>query len=355
MNRFSISKHQIETIPTRTIAIIAYPGIEVIDVVGPVEVFALTNVALQREGLTTEPVYQIEVLGKDDKPISTLSGLQIVPTNCYGKDLGHLDTLIVPGGADPEVAANDTELVDWICTNYKTVRRLASVCNGAAVLAKSGLLDGRRATSHWDYCDGLMQKYPSVKWEPDRIFVCDGSIWSSGGITSGIDLALAMLEEDWGHKLALAIAQYMVVFLKRPGGQSQFSAYLASDAANRPDIRDLQAWIIENPDCDMRVEALAERMDMSPRNFARVFLTETGMTPAKFVERVRIDMARHYLESTEMQVGVVADKAGFKDSETMRRAFVRHVGINPIDYRIRFGHKKGNGSEHDRLESEGKR
>jgi transcriptional regulator GlxA family with amidase domain len=216
------------------------------------------------------------------------------------------------------------------------VRRLASVCTGAFLLAKSGLLDGRRATSHWDYCDWLARDYPSVNVEPDRIFVRDGSISTSGGVTSGIDMVLSMVEEDWGSEVALLVARYLVVFLKRPGGQSQFSAYLTSEAT-RPELKELQAWIILNLNSDLRVEALAERMCMSPRNFARFFLTETGMTPAKFVEMARIDAARHYLGSTQQTLEVVADKSGFGDPERMRRAFIRQLGVNPQSYRERFG------------------
>lgn len=339
MNRFSITKQQIENTPPRSIAIVAYPGVEIIDIVGPMEVFAFANITLKGEGLTNEPVYRIDVLSGNEEPITTLSGLQIVPTTFYGKVKDSLDTLIVPGGNAQE-ASEDDALIEWLCSRSKKVRRLVSVCTGAFILAKAGLLNGRRATTHWNWSDQFIQKYPSVQLEPDRIFVCDGPVWSSGGITSGIDLALAMLEEDWGYELALHIARYLVVFLKRPGGQSQYSAYLKTDVANRRDFRDLKSWIIDNPDTDLKVESLAERMNMSPRNFARTFLLETGITPAKFVEMVRTDLARHYLESTKMQVGQVAQKTGFKDQETMRRTFVRHVGINPVEYRNRFGNSR---------------
>ena len=219
------------------------------------------------------------------------------------------------------------------------VRRLASVCTGAFLLAESGLLDGRRATTHWNYCNQFARDYPSVTVEPDKIFIRDNFIFTSGGITSGIDLALAMLEDDLGPELALFVARFLVVFLKRPGGQSQFSAYMTSESANHPDLRSLQAWIMTHLVEDLQVEALAERVAMSPRNFARLFLTETGMTPAKFVEMARIDAARHYLGSTELSIEAVADKAGFKDPERMRRAFIRQIGVNPQNYRDRFGRR----------------
>jgi transcriptional regulator GlxA family with amidase domain len=216
------------------------------------------------------------------------------------------------------------------------VRRLASVCTGAFLLAESGLLDGHRATSHWGYCKRLAKDYPSVRVEPDQIFIRDGAISTSGGVTSGIDLALTMVEEDWGRKLALIVAQYLVVFVKRPGGQSQFSAYIPTEASRRPDLRDLQAWIMGHPTEDLGVEILADRMAMSSRNFARTFLSETGMTPAKFVEMARIDAARQHLVSSELPIDVVAEKSGFRAPEQMRRAFLDQLGVNPHDYRARF-------------------
>lgn len=338
MNRYTITRLQIEQNPVRAIGIFAYPGAEVLDIVGPMEVFTFANLALQAEELITDPVYQIEIIAKKlNEPIPTLSGLQIVPTRSYEKlENQNFDTLIIPGGINPDIAAND-DLVECVVSQSPKVRRLVSVCTGAFILAKGGLLEGKRVTTHWGFSKKMKEKYPYVNLEPDRIYIKDGKVWSSGGITSGIDLALALLEEDWGHKLAVAVAQYLVVFLKRPGGQSQYSAYLASEATNRRDIRELQAWIMEHPNADLRVEALAERLATSPRNFARIFLQETGVTPAKYVEMVRIDMVRHYLLESDVNINEAAQRAGFKDIETMRRTFLRHVGINPSEYRSRFG------------------
>jgi transcriptional regulator GlxA family with amidase domain len=217
------------------------------------------------------------------------------------------------------------------------VRRLVSICTGAFLLAEAGLLDGLRATTHWAYCDRLAADYPKIDVEPDRIFLRENSISTSGGITSGIDLALSLVEEDWGREIALNTARYMVVFLKRPGGQSQFSGFLVSDATNDADLRALQVWIMENPADDLRVEAPADRVSMSPRNFARVFQMETGITPAKFVEKARIDAARHLLGTRDDRIETVALMAGFGDPERMRRAFIRNLGINPHDYRASFG------------------
>jgi transcriptional regulator GlxA family with amidase domain len=320
----------------RTIAVIAYPGVEIIDVAGPLEVFSFANMRLQNEGITKGPAYTFKVLAEKPGPVTTLSGVQIIADAAYRDCDDDIDTLVIPGGAH-DTALSNTLLIAWIQAMAPRVRRLASVCTGAFLLAESGLLDGRRATTHWNYCNQFALDYPSVTVEPDKIFIRDNFIFTSGGITSGIDLALAMLEDDLGPELALFVARFLVVFLKRPGGQSQFSAYMTSESANHPDLRSLQAWIMTHLVEDLRVEALAERIAMSPRNFARLFLTETGMTPAKFVEMARIDAARHYLGSTGFPIETVADKAGFKDPERMRRAFIRQLGVNPQNYRDRFG------------------
>ena len=321
----------------RTVGIVVYPGVEILDVTGPMEVFAFANIGLQQSGLSMNPAaYSIEVLAEKPGPVMTSCGLQIVANSAYSDRLDDIDTLLIAGTTNIECLLCDPLLQDWVRTVAPRVRRLASVCTGAFLLAESGLLDGLRATSHWLFCNQLARDYPSITVEPDRIFVRDSFISTSGGVTSGIDLALAMVEEDWGSELALFVARFLVVFLKRPGGQSQFSAYMTSESASHPDLRSLQAWIMTHLTEDLRVEALAERVAMSPRNFARLFLTETGMTPAKFVEMARIDAARHYLGSTRLSIEAVADKSGFADPERMRRAFIRQLGVNPQSYRDRF-------------------
>jgi transcriptional regulator GlxA family with amidase domain len=331
-----IQSPQVRVAKIRPVSIVTYPGIEIIDLTGPMEVFAFANNALQRSGICSEPAYPMQVLAATSGPVTSSCGLRIIADKAYSDVQDGIDTLLIAGTPEVSCLLCDPALQDWVRTMAPKVRRLASVCTGAFLLAESGLLDGRRATSHWDYCDWLARDYPSVNVEPDRIFVRDGSISTSGGVTSGIDMVLSMVEEDWGSEVALLVARYLVVFLKRPGGQSQFSAYLTSEAT-RPELKELQAWIILNLNSDLRVEALAERMCMSPRNFARFFLTETGMTPAKFVEMARIDAARHYLGSTQQTLEVVADKSGFGDPERMRRAFIRQLGVNPQSYRERFG------------------
>jgi len=327
---------QVRVTKIRPVGLVVFPGVEIIDLTGPMEVFAFANIGLQRSGMCAEPAYPMEVLAAKPGPITSSCGLQIIANKSYGDIQDGIDTLVVAGTPDVNCLLCDPALQDWVKALAPRVNRLVSVCTGAFLLAECGLLDGLRATSHWDYCDRLARDYPSVNVEPDRIFVRDGFISTSGGITSGIDLALSMVEEDWGSELALLVARYLVVFLKRPGGQSQFSAYLTSEA-HRPELKDLQAWIMLHLTEDLRVETLAERMFMSSRNFARFFLTETGMTPAKFVELARIDAARHYLGSTRLSIEAVAEKSGFTDPERMRRAFIRQLGINPQSYRERFG------------------
>ena len=319
----------------RSVGIVAYPGIEILDVTGPMEVFAFANILLQLYDLSTEPAYAIELLAAKPGPLTASCGLQIIATRAYSDVQEEIDTLLISGTTNIDNLLSDPELQDWVRSMAPKVRRMASVCTGAFLLAESGLLDGLRATSHWMFCNRLARDYPAVIVVPDRIFVREGTISTSGGVTSGIDLALSMVEEDLGSELALEVARTLVVFLKRPGGQSQFSAYLTSEAS-RPELRDLQAWIMVNLTKDLRVETLAERLCMSPRNFARFFLAEAGMTPAKFVELARIDAARHYLGSTTLSIESVADKSGFGDPERMRRAFIRQLGVNPQGYRDRF-------------------
>ena len=331
----------------RRIGIFIYPGADILDIAGPSEVFAFANLMLLLQGVTKEPAYIIDILAEKPGVITTLMGLQIIATHGYSDMSDDIDTLIIAGGfvpagffpgvdvGNPSTFKNPV-LMAWIRTMSTRVKRLASVCTGAFALAESGILNGRRATTHWDFCQRLMLDYPDVKVEPNQIFIQEGNIFTSGGITSGIDLALTMLEDDWGHDIALAVARYIVVFLKRPGGQSQFSNYLTAEAAHRPDFRELQTWIMAHPAEDLRVEVLASRVCMSPRNFARLFLAETGMTPAKYVEMARIDAARHYLQTSNLSIEMIAEKSGFFDPERMRRSFIRQLGVNPKNYRDRF-------------------
>jgi transcriptional regulator GlxA family with amidase domain len=216
------------------------------------------------------------------------------------------------------------------------VRRMVSICTGAFLLAYSGLLSGRKATTHWLYCDQMATAYQDIQIQPDKIFVRDGNIYTSGGVTAGIDLALSLVEEDWGWEVASGVARGMLIFMRRPGGQSQFSSYVFNEAKNRKDFRELQAWIVSHPDTDLSVEILADRMAMSPRNFSRLFCQEIGMTPAKFIERIRLEAARNMILRTDLPMESVASKSGFNTSEQMRRTFQRFLKITPQEYRANF-------------------
>jgi transcriptional regulator GlxA family with amidase domain len=233
-------------------------------------------------------------------------------------------------------ALQDRRLVSFVARCASRARRVAGVCSGAFLLAEAGLLAGRRATTHWASCSQLARRYPDVRVEPDRIFVRDGAVYTSAGVTAGMDLALALLEDDQGRDLALAVARRLVVFLRRPGGQSQFSAQLAAQLAERPALRDLQLWIQEHPDEPHTVESLARRVGMSPRHFARVFALELRVTPARYVEQVRVEAARRRLEDGGGRVEQVAEGCGFGSPETMRRAFLRTLRVSPSEYRRRF-------------------
>jgi transcriptional regulator GlxA family with amidase domain len=234
----------------------------------------------------------------------------------------------------------DGALIAWLRAAATRSRRVTSVCSGAFLLARAGLLDGRRATTHWEACDLLARAYPQVTVESDPIFVRDGNVYTSAGVTAGIDLALALVEDDHGPEIARMVARELVLFLRRPGGQSQFSAAMASQPAEREPLRDVQQWTADNLDADLSVPALAARAAMSERNFARAFGREVGMTPAAYVEALRVDQARVRLESSGQKLEAVARDCGFGTVETMRRAFHRRLGVGPAGYRDRF-HREG--------------
>lgn len=317
----------------RRIAVLVFPGVGLLDVIGPLEVFAAAS-DLEREAGAPAP-YVVEVLARQAGPVIGSSGLAIQADRGLG-DVTDIDTLLVAGGNSIEQAVADTALVGWLRAAGPKVRRVGSVCTGAMLLAEAGLLDGRRAATHWNWCDRLHRRYPAVTVEPDPIFIQDGRVWTSAGVTAGMDLALAMIEADCGRDLALATARDLVMFVKRPGGQSQFSAALAGQLAERKPLRALQDWMLAHPEADLSVPALAGRAAMSPRNFARAFLREIGTTPAVYVERLRIEAARRQLEETDLPGETVARRCGFGNGDGMRRAFLRRLGVPPRDYRDRF-------------------
>jgi transcriptional regulator GlxA family with amidase domain len=312
----------------RSVLLVGFPGLQVLDVAGPAEVFSLAD---RLRG----PAYEVRLVARNAQPLGTSGSLVLAPQGTLPRR-GLIDTLLVAGGGGVEQALSDRVLVSWLRRAASRARRVAAVCNGAFLLAEAGLLDGRRATTHWAAGDELSRRYPSVDVDTDPIFVRDGNFYTSAGVTAGMDLALALVEEDLGREAALEVARWLVLFLKRPGGQSQFSAQLASQLAERDPLRDLQAWIVANPAEDLSVPALASRAFMSERNFARAFRREVGMTPAAYVEAVRVDRARMLLETSETPVETIAATSGFGTVETMRRAFARRVRVSPSDYRGRF-------------------
>ncbi|MCU1428980.1 MAG: Transcriptional regulator, AraC family with amidase-like domain [Actinomycetia bacterium] len=314
----------------RRIVIVAFPDVQLLDVVGPLEVFSLG------ERLRGETLYKLEVATVTGEPFASSSGLTITPHRRLGAVRGEIDTVIVAGGRGTPDSVRDDTLVNWVRRSAGRCRRVASVCTGAFVLAQAGLLDGRRATTHWSVCVELAQAYPAVDVDPDPIFIRDGNVATSAGVTAGMDLALAFVEEDFGRELALAVARELVLFVRRPGGQSQFSAQLGAQQAERAGLRDLQAWIAERPNEDLSVSVLAERCAMSPRHFARAFRDEIGVTPAAYVELTRVEHARRLLETTDLGFAEVAHSSGFGSLDTMRRAFARRLGVAPSDYRQRF-------------------
>lgn len=240
----------------------------------------------------------------------------------------------MPGGNGTR--APDPALIAWLREHGPRAERLVSVCTGAALLADAGLLDGRRATTHWAYCESLARRHPKVTVEPDPIYVRDGNVATSAGVTAGIDLSLALVEEDLGREAALTVARHLVVFLRRPGNQAQFSAQLSAQTARREPLREVQHWITEHPGEDLSVEALAARARLSPRHFARAFQAETGTTPGRYVERVRVEHARRLLEDTADGVEEISRACGYGTPEAMRRAFLKSLGTAPAEYRRRF-------------------
>ncbi len=316
----------------RRVVIVAFEGVQPLDVVGPAEVFS-TAAKLQPPG------YEVEMVAADAKPLRG-SSVSLAPDRSIATCRGHIDTLICAGGTGVRGAALDERLVRWLRSAAKRSDRVASVCTGAFLLARAGLLDGKRATTHWSACAALARSHPEIRVEPDPIFVRDGSVYTSAGVTAGMDLALALVDEDLGREVALEAARWLVLFLRRPGGQAQFSAQLAAQAAEREPLRELQGWIADNLDADLSVPALARGVSMSERNFARAFRHEVGMTPAAYVEASRVEGARIALESGSQPVELVARRTGFGTVETMRRAFRRRLGVSPGDYRNRFSAKE---------------
>lgn len=320
----------------RRVVIVAFPGVNLLDVAGPAEVFSSLEEAKGDAESGVGGAYAVEVAAAGDLRVRTSGGVALAADRRVSEVSGGIDTLLVPGGAGAWEAAKDRGLLAELRRIVPQARRVGSVCSGAFLLAAVGLLDGRRATTHWRWCARLAEEHPGVLVEPDAIFVGDGDVYTSAGVTTGMDLALALVEQDLGRRAALEIARHLVMFVRRPGGQSQFSPLLEMQASDRRPLRDLQAWIAGNLSADLSVAALAGRAHMSERNFARAFRREVGTTPARFVERLRVDAVRRRLEESDAGLDRIARECGFGGADSLRRSFRRVLRVAPGDYRDRF-------------------
>lgn len=318
----------------RSVVIVAYLGVQILDVVGPHEVFAAAN-KLREPGTAG---YRIDLRSPGGGDVVSESGIALAAAQPLARPPRRLDTLLVAGGDGVQEARNDTDLIDWIATAAGRARRYGSICSGTFLLADAGLLNGRRATTHWARAERLAREFPSIEVDPDPIHIEDGPAWTSAGVTAGIDLALALVEADHGPALAQHIGQWLVMFLRRPGGQSQFAPPAWAGVAEHGGVRAAVERIHADPAADLSVAALAQAAAMSARNFTRVFTRELGCPPARYVEQVRIAAARNVLETTSMTIDGVARTCGFGTAETLRRSFIRAVGVPPGSYRRGFTH-----------------
>jgi transcriptional regulator GlxA family with amidase domain len=316
--------------PPRRVVMLIYPGVTPLDVIGPLEVFDFAN------RLTKKALYDIHTVAPSTEPVATQLGFSFLPS-CAMTDLaGPIDTLLVSGAGGPRVHQAPDELLGWLREAAPRARRFGSICTGAFILGRAGLIDGKRVTTHWARGGELARRNPATRVEIDSIYIRDGKLCTSAGISAGIDLALALVEEDHGRDLALKIARYLVLFLKRSGGQAQFSTVLQSQFSSIPAIEKVQRWCHDNLGADLRVSALAKKAAMSERSFIRAFRESTGRTPAEFVGSIRLEAARRLLEETELATKAIAQRCGLGTGAALRRAFLRELGVPPADYRERF-------------------
>jgi transcriptional regulator GlxA family with amidase domain len=314
---------------------LGFPGAEALDITGPLEVFSEATRLLHAKKLTREPAYSIEVVGLRAGPFPTTSGVRLIAERSYRQVRG-ADLLLISGGRGCRRLLQNEALLEWIRRLSPGAQRVGAVCTGALILAQTGLLNGRSATTHWSETADLARQHPSIAVRTNDIYVHDGKYHTSAGVTAGIDMALAMVEEDWGRTTALSVARTLVMFLNRPGGQSQFSEYLAAQFCEDDKVRKLQLWVHEHLEQDLSVPRLAARIAMSDRNFARHFTKVVGVTPAHYVCNARLEAARRKLEENKLPVAQIAHRCGFGTEETMRRIFNMTLGVAPSDYRRRF-------------------
>jgi transcriptional regulator GlxA family with amidase domain len=315
----------------KSVAIIVPPKAQSLDVSGPLDAFLEAN-----RHSSGGPLYEVRLVATGAGRTIKVGGMSLVADSSIFEDVRSIDTMLVAGTPDYAIAYTSADFHAWLRRRAPKTRRYGSVCTGAFFLGAAGLLDGMNATTHWQHAAELAERFPAAKVVPDQIYVQDGALYTSAGVTAGIDLALKLIEDDHGRDLALTVARRLVVFLKRPGGQSQFSAHLAAQMADEGRIRSLQHWILDHLSLDLALDSLASRVGMSVRNFTRVFQGETGTTPANFVEMARVDAARRLLEESDTPLQRVASRCGFASPDTMRRSFMRRIGTGPSNYRERF-------------------
>ena len=324
----------------RKVIIAGPPPVQVLDVTGPLEVFS------------NAPDYEIQLANPGhERVLQTNRGVVLADATPIAEVHGPIDTLVIAGGPGAESGSYDPSFIAWIAKAASQSRRVASICSGAFLLAEAGLLDGKQAVTHWNLCDRLAREYPKVLVRREPIYLRDGSIYTSAGITAGIDLSLALVEEDHGHETALKIARFLVMFLVRPGGQAQYSHMLSHQAVTSQPLRELQVWMLEHLRENLTVESLAERMGMSARHFTRVCLRETGMNPGQFVDRMRVEAAQQIIDSSSRGLKEVADSCGFISADAMRRTFLRVLGVTAAEYALRFKSTLGRASASKRVMS----
>jgi transcriptional regulator GlxA family with amidase domain len=318
---------------TRKVLIVGFPGVQGLDLVGPFEVFTSASLALAAQG---KEGYQPVVASVDGRPVTTETGLTFAAVELPDPS-EPVDTLILPGGRGVHAARQDPRVIDWVVAAAPQARRVVTVCTGAFLAAQAGLLDGCRATTHWAYTDQLAREFPAIDVDPDPIFVrSSATVWTAAGVSAGIDLALALVEDDHGTEVAQTVARWLVLYLRRPGGQTQFAAPVWVARAKREPIRAVQDAVESEPGGAHSIGELARRAAMSPRHFTRVFTGEVGEAPGAYVERVRTEAARRQLEQTDDTVVAIAARCGFGTPETMRRNFIRRIGVSPDQYRKTF-------------------
>jgi transcriptional regulator GlxA family with amidase domain len=317
----------------RRAVLLAYEQMNLLDLSGPLQALATASRLFSKGGT---PLYETIVASMDGGLVTTSSGLPIMTVPVSALERVGIDTLIVPGGSKDDAFHSPPELVQWIARRAPGVRRLCSVCTGAFLLAAAGQLDGREVATHWDWIARLRDLHPAIRINPDKIFIRDGSVWTSAGVSAGIDLTLALIEEDYGHQVAIATARQLVMFIKRSGGQSQFSVPLMAQAQSGGDFAQLHAWIAAHLPSPLTVERLAEQAGMAPRTFARAYAAKHGRTPAKTVEAMRMEAACRMLEETQLPLKTIAANTGHGDEQNLRRVFQRQLSISPTQYRSRF-------------------